>query len=444
MILEISALLDENWLSAILGIVFSLFIFLLGVPTVFFQTFLPEDIRHIYNKRIGKNEKKTIIFLCFIVIILTITVNHGIKFFLKEKLDNSTNNPAEQEYIKSCIKFYYAYVLIIFIAFLVFINRIFLRFIFVKENIRKKIVSKIIKDAKKNYLDNERIVPEDILDLKTLGKTSPQGVNKSYILDGIKDLLLFVLDINQVPVKPSRNIFRFLHKTRAVCKYDGEKLLAVIDTVLFETICKNVDDISEKNLRQAIEICRIIRQTQETCNSLIDARALSTLLTRISIICIERNYYDLARESMELIFKLPNDETNFYDINLKAFQKGKLVFISTAVAKIHNNFLRDPDKKEKINYDAMLHNMIAYLSWLFSFNNQSQSFARSFIKKAVHTNILNEAAIEKSRIHFYSVGDYYTAQAIYNLLSSMNNKKGIYSRIFYFAGKFLRVFDQQI
>ena len=48
---QINNIIDPNWLATLLSIVFAIYIFLLTIPILFFQTFLPEGIREIYNAR---------------------------------------------------------------------------------------------------------------------------------------------------------------------------------------------------------------------------------------------------------------------------------------------------------------------------------------------------------------------------------------------------------
>lgn len=84
---DISQIIDANWLATILSTVFSLYIFLLSVPILFFQTFMPEDVRDIYNKRFQKEQNKKIDkFRLWVILFSIFLANHLLKYILERYL----------------------------------------------------------------------------------------------------------------------------------------------------------------------------------------------------------------------------------------------------------------------------------------------------------------------------------------------------------------------
>ncbi len=193
-------IMDPNWLGTVIEISITLFIFLLGVPALVFQTFVPGNLRKIYNERIGKKYINSLFVYAFMILLFLIfPANHGVYYILKNLF------PSNYEVL---VNIWYIVILILLIFF--FIYAFWKFYEQLKHfsggsgegfNPRKDILREIINSCQKKYSSSEdaRISKGDYDDLVFLGKYFEKGKRTEIYIREFKKLIAFILNCPNHP-----------------------------------------------------------------------------------------------------------------------------------------------------------------------------------------------------------------------------------------------------
>jgi len=79
--------IDSNWVSTILSISFTIVIFIIGIPVVLMQTYIPENLRVDYmGSELYKEKEREIKFLSWLVLVLAVLFANQNFLFLTKKI----------------------------------------------------------------------------------------------------------------------------------------------------------------------------------------------------------------------------------------------------------------------------------------------------------------------------------------------------------------------
>lgn len=388
--------IDNNWLTTILSIAASAYIFLLGVPTLIFQTYLAEELREIYSKRETTKRnflalRKLGVFLIgIIVVVLLGNVLIPIIYadILKEGWPDKLIN---YKWGHKVFLSYYAIVCLALFVFSFFIYQYILNQLKVG-NVSKQITHAVISEAKAYYIKHGTINRDDIQDLQILGKSFIASMKK-------KELLQELITFTQFILKSEKHTHT----------YDGDKLKSLIEEVLIDAFCNTNDASSRSNLNLVLDICKLITNEPDNDYLYIDRHAVALLADKIAHIALDKNYPYAYEQSFELLKKLPNTSEMLFEICKKNYKNQRYDLIQQKIIALTKAFKHT--EKEFLSESKIRH-ILCYLSWFLAGNEHMNFFAVQKIKDLISINIITDKVVTDSIIHFQNKADYDSARDI--------------------------------
>lgn len=367
--------MDANLVSTIIQLVFSIFIFLLGVPALVFQLFIPDDLRKIYNNHRGFRDIS--LLAIFFVLTLILLVYYSANFI--PYFDSYWEWLEEIPFNRS--------VIISVSIFIFLVLSIAVYKTYSKEKIHETLVLKIIHKCKKQLDNKENIKKEHINDLSTLGKVLKSGLQTEFLIRGIGELVDIILKNND---------------------YNGNNIKEqLIADVLCESICYHSDSGSRENYLEAIKIYERIAQRQKEGMAMIDARAVKNCALMMGQYALDKNWSEVAIRVKDLLKKLPDSKPYVYKFCKLAFEKGEYIIVTSVIRKSIDKLLKEDNITRR-------YNLLAFLSWFYFENNEMKRYALSmftfFKEKCKPTTSLSD--FEAARSHFYNVNDFDAAYKI--------------------------------
>ncbi|MCB0527876.1 MAG: hypothetical protein KDC65_05325, partial [Saprospiraceae bacterium] len=215
-------LLGDEWLASAIGIAITYVVFIMGVPALIFQTFIPDALRNMYNERVGGRWPYFFIGQIFLILFLFIESNRWVH-----------NHGATSSEDLAMNLFYLTLFVIAIILFsgIVYLHKKFKS----SQNIEQQLSKKIVDDALKYYRQHQNLNKKDLEDLGILAKELPAGRKKNIFLEECERLTEYLLD--QPP------------------KERDDKLIGVIlDEVVCLSVTYDSGRINNENMRKALDI----------------------------------------------------------------------------------------------------------------------------------------------------------------------------------------------
>ena len=390
-----SDLLDGNWLSAIDSIVITIFVFLLGVPLLIFQTFLPDGVKDVYNRRFFIKSDLIIVGLLGLVgfIIIFVFGNHGFKYNLlyNHECDFSTNSYAHEN--GACdvfsIMLFYRIGCFSLLTFSGLSISYFIVKIYKSRRIREMMVKMIVDKAlDSKYYGSKYFsgVPKDVVDdLSVLGKSSELPVHKAVVIEAIRTIVQKYLD-NSL--------------------YWGASMNNLIDQSLLETVCYLPEHCNRENYRKALDVVDIICLTGKAS---FDSSEVSTFLGRMAINTHEAHFTREYMRCVRYLFSLPKGNVACYKLAKEAWRKNDHYPINEEIIEIKNRLLKVYGPIDEVYFP----NLCAYLSWFYNFNYESKKYFTNYIDRNLPPNTITEKTLSFAHEYFTSeLVDFETAASI--------------------------------
>ncbi len=389
------SILDPNWISTLLSVISTLFIFLLSIPILFFQTFLPEDIRELYGKYSSTQHlRKFSLFKNLLLVCLVIFGNHGIIFIIKNFIVDSYC------YKNTIIIIYYFICLFFLVYYCVYTYRYFIDFVFKKEDVRKEVVRILVKLVIEKYDKVKKIDNCIIEEFSELGRSFSSGGNKAILLDGITQIVKHV----------TKNMNEH---------YDGEQLSKLLDSVLIQSITED-GTLSEYNTIQIFSICDIIQRAYskkllKDYDSSCTVKLLNNLIPNV----LRYERVSMIRRIIEVLRKFDATHDNIYSICKRCFtsQIHSIVCleISYLISLIRNQ------KEKRDNYEDNLMYVCAFISWHHTSNNKFMvQYANANFTKLINEGILSREELSNIAFNFGEIFEFETANSIESYLTAGN------------------------
>ena len=170
--------IDNNWLTTILSIAASAYIFLLGVPTIIFQTYMPEELREIYIKRRDTSKSLSSLrrlgWLLFLMIFVVSLGNIVIPILCQDMGNPSVGHPSDWKFDYILFLCYYCIVIGLLFRFSYKIYTYIMGQIKVG-NVRKQIINAVMAEAYEYFEEHKQIRREDLQDFHVMGKSFSPG-----------------------------------------------------------------------------------------------------------------------------------------------------------------------------------------------------------------------------------------------------------------------------
>lgn len=358
-------LLDSNWISNVLSITFTLVIFLLGIPVLFVQTYVPESLRKYYLELAAyKEQAKQFKLIFFILLIFIIFIgNQGVRFLIFEAC--CTDGDAH------CDKCYNVIIIYYFISLIAFIALTYYSYLFFKKNTEKRLqVKKLIIEDNFRKLRNDLKARIGIKDLKSKHKTSlddlygyfSEGVNRTLFFEQLFALLFELIQSEEF-------------------HYTGKELKLLFGDILFDTFIHRYE---ERTQLEIDELISFVNELPFNRSSTLDREYLSdTLLFQLatSIVSTSRNA-NLFLPTISALRSLKAKEEVFYKIFKKVFFHKRFQDLESECRHLLN-YLKDPEARKGMNEFDLKEvklNLVSYVSWFYFLSRSSrEQYKRNYI-----------------------------------------------------------------
>lgn len=365
--MDFDCIVDANWITTILSMSFGLYIFVLGIPTLILQTFIPEEIRELYNRVVLKGDiigKKW--YWVVILFLIVVIENHGlIEFILKHKNIHVG-----------------LYLLVI--SLLAFILSVIFSIKIVEEdftkfkNLHKSLTKHVFEMAFEKYCSyNGYFQMESIEDLHSLANYYESRIDTHNLLESTKRLVTNVIEYSRYP-------------------YDGKKLINIIEDVANETLNKPVTYSNKRCLSIAIDISKIIKNKciENNIKSDVDLRAVRGYMFAVGIRAVELEFDAILTQVVDFLFDSSDGRTDILRLCNKELELKKFS-ISIYVIKNYMSVLnKQPNQTHITNY------IIAHLSSINSLNSPEGRLFVEKILKSFSPKNLSEKDFENAIKNF--------------------------------------------
>ncbi len=186
--------LNDEWQSSAISIAITYLVFVMGIPALIFQTFIPDGLRHVYNERFEKGWGH---FSFLIILIL----------FLFVISNPSVNKVLENEHLDGIGALA---ILLIVITILVNGGMYFRGKFDSMKNVEKNLSERIVTNALHNIKNNTKKEGRDLEDLAILGKEISPGTKKEIFLKECERLVEELLDFEKRDTRLIGEILRHI------------------------------------------------------------------------------------------------------------------------------------------------------------------------------------------------------------------------------------------
>lgn len=384
-------ILSPHWLSTILEIVCTVFIFLLGLPFLISHIFLPEEVRDIYNKKMGAEHlKDTIYFFYWVLAFLIFFCNH----FLKGVIE--TYFP--KDLVEGTLITYNLLTLIAFIIFFIEVNIYIKNFFFSKNN-----HSTILLLTTKSF---------EGLQNKNSSTTKPEYKEELMDIVAICHCIKTRLDSEGY----IKEIEKYVKTIIAKDYYTGEELEKLIQELLSQSILENKVFHNYTDLNNIFRLlCYIIQFQQDNLRlKKVDSEKAKECLKEIGKLANKLNLKQLFSTLYSKAVELENANSLIFELSKESNRS------------MHSRYIAGKGKiliQNYITYKKMgaLRNGIAIFSWLYAGNDQMKQFVTEQLKSVINEEI-TKGDFLKVQKSFYDVADFYTADLVQKLYFDLYTK----------------------
>jgi hypothetical protein len=195
-----SRFLSPEWLSSASGIAITYIIFVMGLPSLIFQTFIPEGLRTIYNERFKNKWNfffQSQLGLAILIFLLGNPYVNSLLVNYFAQIRYGKNAPtASTEFGERCIAIL-IFSAIVFILFQGYFH--LMRNFKSTRNVAQRIANAIVKNAIKHYDKQKDIEKKDFEDLSAIAKELKAGQLKNEFLEECECLLEHLLNAAPQP-----------------------------------------------------------------------------------------------------------------------------------------------------------------------------------------------------------------------------------------------------
>jgi hypothetical protein len=389
MFLDFKYALHVEWMAEVASVAVTFVIFIMGVPALISQTFIPDPLRSVYRNRLdGKWKRVFIVQIAFLLILL---------FLSLPGVANCVAGSYWGEWL-------FAGLLLVISAFVLYsCARHLINNFKDSQNIGERLAGKIVVNAKEFYNQHHSIEKTDLDDLGLLARELPLGTTKTVFLEETEKLLEYILD------------------------YKGKKDMDSIGQILEKVVCPSINTdatkANEENIRKALDMLllayhKIHQDTAEKNSYLI--QKIGGFIREIGIKVIQRGDLSSFMYATDKLSQIEGASKEMYTLGDAALRHG---YMPEAVAMVRN--LSSRVRQQSAAADLPFHKDKRSFSWLGLIARiySKGGWARNFAERQL-TNLLKpletqpefmKSLFTDAQVHFYRHADFSTADAIQEL-----------------------------
>ncbi len=386
--------LSDEWTSTAIGIAITYSVFIMGVPALIFQTFIPEALRNVYNKRMMGRSHIVFTTQILLVILLLWIVNPKVC---------GLDCPVHSDVIPYWVFWLTCLILLIGHVHLIWKFN-------TSQYIGKQLSKSIAKSAIAHFKKEKAIKKEDLEDLGLLAVELPHGSIKNMFLDEICQLIEDILGVSDS--KPEE-------KNKAI----GE----IVEKTVDPSVTSSVEKTNAENMKKALEVLSFaFNQGQRRIGTSDDKSYFKTIISNsikeIGVCAVMRKDLPTVMNAIEKLSQIDGASRDVYTLGDSALQQGYMKASVVASRKLGDRVrkviaAREPEWEE----DKRVCAWIGLVARIYQKGGHAQRYAETQLEV-----VLEQAHVKPTEIvltlrnaqnYFYRrLADFSTADAILELL----------------------------
>ena len=366
--------MDSSYLQLIVEVSVTVYVFLLGLPVLVNQIFLPEDLRRMSKRNYTGNVTWDVLVLTILLILIL-----GIAYWgsLREEGYDYTT-------LDLIVTILFALMLGITLAFLY-------RQLIRTQGYRAKIIEVIRKKILKQFRKSGTLDKAYLDDLEHLGIYSNRGMETENVIRALEDILNHILESDKD-------------------YFNNNALILLIDT-LCHSVTNSVEPGSRANMVQVLTIYKSILMDLKS-NSTPDnqrIRGNETLkikdcTAKIAQTSIKLDYADMMPLVLNVLTLIPGSSDKLFVIGILALEAKQFQVATNVLAEI-----MDRDNKDK-------HTLYNYLGLAAHFHFAGPT-ARRLARRSLKINgiEIDKSKIEKAMKHHFRQSNFATVDKLEEL-----------------------------
>lgn len=350
--------MENDYINLIVEISVTVFVFLLGLPILVNQIFMPDDLRRMSKKNYNEN---ITIQICVLAVILIAIVGVAYIANMFPEIEWRLSKSA-------IITGLFGLLLILTLGFL-FFN------MFKSQGYRAKIIQVIKNRILRKIKKTEELDPAFFEDLQYMGIYSKGGAETRNVIEALEEILVYVMNQNGGT-------------------FDSDGLISIIDT-LCHAVTNSVEPGSKNNMIEVLTIYKGILMNLSNYNTPEnpvfygnETRKIKDCTTKIALAALKKDYPDMMPLVLNVLTLIPRSSDKLFDIGLLAMRSGQFQIATNVLAEI-----MDRDNKDYLT-------MNNYLGLVAHFFVSGES-AKQYALRSLQTNKVKLSAEEAKNAKEY-------------------------------------------
>ena len=386
--------LSEEWAATAIGIAITYAVFIMGIPALIFQTFIPEALRNVYNRRLMRGSHWVFTTQILLILILLWMVNPKVCGLEARGVPSETS----------------AYLIFWLTVLILLIGHIHLIWKFnSSQYIGRQLSKTISKSALVHFKKEKEIKKEDLEDLGLLAVELPHGSIKNTFLDALGQLIEDILN-----VKDSR--------PEEINKAIGD----IVEKTVDPSVTNNVEKANAENMKKALEVLSFaFNQGQRRIGNGDDKSYFKTIISNsikeIGVCAVLRKDLPSVMNAIEKLSQIEGASRDVYTLGDSALQQGYMKASVVASRKLGDRVRkviagREPDWVEDKRVCAWL----GLVARIYEKDGHAKQYAETQIEVVLEQPHVKKEEItlilKNAQNYFYRrLADFSTADAILEL-----------------------------
>ncbi|MFN0173602.1 MAG: hypothetical protein ACKVU0_03050 [Saprospiraceae bacterium] len=386
--------LSGEWVSAAIGIAITYAVFIMGVPALIFQTFIPEALRNMYNKRLMRRSHQIFTIQILLILILLWIVN--------PKVGGLEGYGPANDALAYVIYGMTFLILLIGHAHLIWKFR-------TSQHIGKQLSKKIADSVLSHFKEKKEIKNEDLEDLALLAVELPNGSIKNAFLDCIGQLIEDILSVAD-------------SKPEAINKAIGD----IVEKTVDPSVTSSLEKTNAENMKKALEVLSFaFNQGQRRIGNGEDKSYFKTIISssikEIGVCAVIRKDLATVMNAIEKLSQIDGVSRDVYTLGDSALQEGYMQASVVASRKLGDRVrkviaAREPDWVEDKRVCAWL----GLVARIYQKSGHAHRYAETQIEVVLEQPHVQQDDIQltfkNAQNYFYRrLADFSTADAILEL-----------------------------
>ena len=368
----------SDYLSLIVEVSVTVYVFLLGLPILVNQIFLPEDLRRMSKKNYATNLINQLLVLTVLLVAIILVAYPRTLFWLIPFPEGQV--PGRE------------WLITVLFLLMLFSTLVFLYIHLVRsQGYRAKVVHIIKKKLLQSYRQTGKLDPAYLDDIEYLGIYSKGGAETRIVIQALEELQKNL----KVDTTPGMN---------------NDNLIQLIE-ILCNAVANSTEAGSRSNMIEVLAIYKDILMdlkmlsTEE--NPLIlgnETRKIKDCTHKIALASLKKDYSDMMPRVLNVLSLIPGSSDKLFDIGLLAMEKKQY--------QIATNVLSEMMDRDNRDYVTMNNYFGLVAHFYFSGNAARYCARRSLESNKVK---MTEETLKEAREYHYNLCNFPTVDLLEHL-----------------------------